>query len=254
MIRQSLAVMALTSLVASCGPQHETFAQHGADLARTPSIANNRYNHFDCLTCHAEHASDVGTRIYPGAVLEGATHRPSWWGGNVLDLGTAVGDCFEHFMGGAPLDPNSDTAQALDAYLVDLSSNAPLAASQPVPFTVPPSIHDIAPGDSTRGATLWTNTCQTCHGPLHDPMNQRIAPASIVPDDTFSAHPASQYGDACQRAIFIEKIRHGSFLGYAGQMPPFSVEVLSDAQIADLLAYIGAPADNVGGCPNVPAM
>jgi thiosulfate dehydrogenase len=56
-----------------------------------------------------------------------------------------------------------------------------------------------------------------------------------VPDDTLNAHLA-QYGPACTREIFIEKVRHGSFLGYAGRMPPFSEEVLSDAQVADILA------------------
>jgi thiosulfate dehydrogenase len=246
-----VGALALAIACAACGPRHESFAQHGADLARSPAIAQNQYNHFDCLTCHAEHASDVGTWIYPGAPLEGASSRPSWWGGNVLDLGAAVDICFEHFMLGPPLDRNGDTAQALDAYLMSLATDAPAASTNAVPFTIPPSIHDIAPGDATRGAVLWTRACQNCHGDLHS-GNARIQPASIVPDDTVAAH--SNYGPACLRDIFIEKIRHGSFLGYAGQMPPFSEELLSDAQIADLLAYIGAPPDNPGGCPGVPSM
>jgi thiosulfate dehydrogenase len=41
-----------------------------------------------------------------------------------------------------------------------------------------------------------------------------------------------------QRLIFIEKIRHGRFLGYGGEMPPFSSELLSDADVADVLEYL----------------
>jgi thiosulfate dehydrogenase len=242
--------------LAACGPSHTTYAQYGSELAADAAIANNHYNHFDCLTCHGDRAANVGNRIFPGAVLEGATGRPSWWGGNVLSLDRAVDDCYEHFMLGPPLDPNGDVAQALDAYLMQLAAGAPSDATLAVPFTVPASIHDFAPGDSSRGAELWTRACQSCHGDLHT-GNGRILPSSIVPEDTVAAH--SSYGPACLRDIFIEKIRHGSFLGYAGQMPPFSMEVLTDAQVADILAYLGAPAPDggaaaLGACPGVPAM
>ena len=40
------------------------------------------------------------------------------------------------------------------------------------------------------------------------------------------------------RKAFIEKIRHGGFLGYGGTMPPFSQAVLSDADLGALLAFL----------------
>ena len=49
----------------------------------------------------------------------------------------------------------------------------------------------------------------------------------------------AQYTPQERRLIFIEKVRHGSFLGYGGQMPPFSLESLSDAELGDLLAFVG---------------
>ena len=239
--RSAVASIAFAALATSaCTPARESYAQYGGQLAQDAGIAANRYNAFNCLTCHAEHASDVGARIYPGAVLEGASARPSWWGGNVLDLHTAVEDCYMHFMGGPRLDPNGEPAQALDAYLLSLSSDASSTGTQAVPFTVPPSIADIAPGDATRGSDLYTHACSTCHGTKHSGTG-RLGLASIVPDDTFTAH-LMQYGPACTREIFVEKIRHGSFLGYPGTMPPFSEQVLSDAQIADILAYLEVPA------------
>jgi thiosulfate dehydrogenase len=42
-----------------------------------------------------------------------------------------------------------------------------------------------------------------------------------------------------QRLIFTEKIRHGLFLGYGGTMPPFSSQLLSDAEVSDLLEALG---------------
>ncbi len=235
----ALCALLASAGLASCGPSHHTYAEYGAQLARSTEVADNRYNAFTCLTCHAEHASDVGTRAFPGAVLETAALRTSWWGGTVLDLDVAVNNCFTRFMGGARLDPNGDTAQALNAWLMDLASHAPTMDPTPVPFTVPPGVHDIAPGDATRGEAVYRNACRTCHGDVHTGAGH-IGTASIVPDDTNTEHAG--YGPACLRVTFIEKIRHGSFLGFAGVMPPFSEEALTDAQVADLLAYIGAPA------------
>ncbi len=232
-------ILAALALVA-CSPEHRTYAQYGAQLARSTDVATNRRNAFTCLTCHAERARDAGARIYPGAVLEGAVARPRWWGGEALDLDRAVALCFEHFMGGPTLDPAGETAQALDAYLIDLAVDAPAATTAAVPFTVPATVTDIAPGDSTRGAGLYARACQSCHGETHTGTG-RLGTASVLPEDTFAAH-LQQYGPACTREIFIEKIRHGSYLGFAGVMPPFSREVLGDGDVADLLAYLGVPA------------
>ena len=36
----------------------------------------------------------------------------------------------------------------------------------------------------------------------------------------------------------IEKVRHGKFFSVGGNMPLFSLEALSDAQLGDVLAYL----------------
>jgi thiosulfate dehydrogenase len=230
----------LASVLVSCGPEHQSYAEYGARLARDATIADNRYNAFTCLTCHAEHASDAATRIYPGAVLEGAAVRTAWWGGAALDLHTAVEYCFTHFMGGPPLDPNSDTAQALNAWLMDLAAHAPTADTTPVPFTVPATATDLPIGDATRGEAIYARACQPCHAGLNA-TSGRLGTSSRIPQDTLTTHLAT-YGAACTRVTFVEKIRHGSFLGLAGVMPPFSMETLSNEQVSDVLAYLGAPS------------
>lgn len=226
-------------LVAGCAPEDQV--ARGAALARSPSVSDSRYNAYACTTCHAERADDAGARIFPGAALQGATRRPSWWGGNALDLDVAVNHCVQRFMRGRPLDPAGDTAQALRAWLHALPATDATAAS--VPFVVAPETHDLAPGDSARGAALYERACSVCHGAKHTGEG-RISPlASVIPDETLAAH-WSTYGPACTRGVFIEKVRHGVFFGLSGTMPPFTTDRLSDAQLADILAYLEVP---IGG-------
>jgi hypothetical protein len=63
--------------------------------------------------------------------------------------------------------------------------------------------------------------------------------AAHADDDIPSTFPAGtpQY----YRVLAIEKVRHGSFLGYAGRMPPFATELVSDRDLRDLLVYMGLP-------------
>ena len=58
---------------------------------------------------------------------------------------------------------------------------------------------------------------------------------SIVPEDTQKAFPAP--GEA--RFAVVEKLRHGRFFNIGGVMPLYSLEALSDQDVADLLAYLG---------------
>ena len=236
------------ALLTTCGPQYESYAQYGEDLAQSTTISHSDYNAFSCTTCHATSTATIGTRIYPGAVLEGASLRPSWWGGNVLDLGTAVGICFQHFMQGQQLDLQSPTAQALDAYLTELGTQATPAEGMAVPFTIVPTIYDIdlSTGNATNGADLYSRTCYPCHGDKHTGAGH-IGQATILPDDTLTEHLA-EFGPGCTREVFIEKIRHGSFLAYPGVMPPFSTELLTDSNIADILVYLDT-VPTTGTCP-----
>ena len=70
----------------------------------------------------------------------------------------------------------------------------------------------------------------------------------MIPRDTLQQHcnqniAAAGYTDrqAYIRATVTEKTRHGSFLGYAGVMPPFASEVLSDDEMRDLTAFFMCP-------------
>ena len=70
---------------------------------------------------------------------------------------------------------------------------------------------------------------------MHTGAGQLSASIPILPDDTLAAHPPPTYSPRLQRLVFIEKTRHGLFLGYGGDMPPFSLETLPDASLSDIL-------------------
>lgn len=210
-------------------PVHRSAVERGAALFRDPRLSANTTNAFSCDSCHATTAADA--RKLPGAPLAGVTARPTFWGGAERDLLASVDACLRYFMLDATGLPRGDArTDALYAYLASL----PAVATGPQPFTVVYEVKDLPPGDAGRGANVYAGTCSRCHGAVSTGAG-RIAPSSILPDDTISEHGA--YGPVELRRTFVEKVRHGGFLGYGGQMPPFSREALSDAELSDLLSF-----------------
>lgn len=170
-------------------------------------------------------------RLFPGADLHGATERLSYWGGQENDLLRSVNDCRVFFQGAREL-LSADQPEAADLYAFLASLEGP---SDAVPFTVVRSVEDLPAGDAQHGGAVYSTACQSCHGGMAS--GQGAAPGiPILPDDTLVEH--GQYSVEEQRMIFIEKARHGGFLGYGGSMPPFSTEVLSDADLSDLLSAL----------------
>ncbi len=230
----------------SDGPVHAPLSTLGASIAQDPAASRSRYNVFACTTCHAVHAAEAAGRVLPGAPLEGAANRSSYWGGETVFLREAVSRCWVGFMRGTPTDLDGPTGDALSAWLVSLGTDAGTAAAT-VPATWPRTITDPGPGDAAAGQAVWTRACQSCHGSFGTGARRLGTIVSVLPNDTVQTHcsdtvPAG-YADrnAYIRTIAAEKIRHGSFLGYAGTMPPFSVETLSDAQVRDLAAMFRCP-------------
>lgn len=211
-----------------------TAVDHGRALFADPSASPSTVNAYSCATCHQAEADAGSTEVWPGAVLAGVTERPTFWGGQENDLLRAINQCRFYFMGAQqPWTADDEEAKAMYAYLVSL----PKTTTEPVPFTVVTSIDKIPAGDAERGATVFANACQVCHGAVHTGVGRIAEHAVKLPDETLADH--ATYSPADQRLVFVEKARHGTFLGYGGTMPPFSKEVLSDAELADLLAYFG---------------
>jgi thiosulfate dehydrogenase len=107
-----------------------------------------------------------------------------------------------------------------------------------VPFTVVQTVGPLPRGDAERGAELFERACSGCHGALGDGAGALSPRVPVLPDATLADH--ADYTPADVRLVFVEKVRHGGFFGYGGVMPPFSLEVLSDAELSDVLEALGA--------------
>jgi thiosulfate dehydrogenase len=210
-------------------------ADYGAKLFDDPTLSTSPFNRFACGTCHAADPDQPGVlpdRLDSGYNLGNVASRPLWWGGEEIHLLDAVNVCLTQFMGGGALRGDEDRARQLYAFL---DRKSPQPSTPALPLTV---VRDVTAlegmtGETTRGALVWVGACQRCHGNIHDGAGRLGTQPTVVPEDT-----QKTFGTMA-RAVVVEKIRHGRFFNIGGVMPLYSVETISDAQIADLLAYLG---------------
>ena len=215
-----------------------TAVDHGAALFRDASFVKTSFNTYSCATCHEASAGEAGDAILVGVPLAGATKRPSYWGGQEPDLLQAINHCLYYFMfKDTPWTAEDVEARAMFAYLDSLPHEA--AGAEAAPFTVVYTVNDAPQGDAAKGGQLYARACGTCHGAAHTGASRLVERAPVLPEQTIEEHPLSEYTALDRRLVFIEKTRHGTFVSYGGQMPPFSSERLSDQDLGDLLAFFG---------------
>jgi thiosulfate dehydrogenase len=223
-------VVLLVTLVSACSGEanvvHQSAVERGARLFET------NVSGVSCATCHATAVTVPDSRLLPGAPLAGVTMRSSYWGGQEKDLLSAVNSCRASFqVTSIPLAASDADAADLYAYLDSLPGGA-----DPVAFTVVTSVSDLPEGDVVHGWKVFSAACATCHGELGSGKGRIDDEVPDLPGDVLDEH--REFTKEDRRVIFVEKVRHGGFLGYGGHMPPFSVEVLSDERFSDLLAAL----------------
>jgi thiosulfate dehydrogenase len=234
---RTLALLLLAAgLGAGCGGEELVPAStFGAKVFSDPALSTSPFNTYACSTCHEVSAPGPATaaprRIDPGYNLYDVLHRPSWWGGERSHLLDAINYCLLEFMGGRELKPDEPQARQLYEYL---AANSPDDSAPALPITVVKAITGLAEltGDTARGKTLWDISCARCHGEPHTGKGA-IGRASLVPELSINA-----FGDKA-REVIIEKVRHGKFFHIGGIMPLYSVEILSDQQLVDIVTYLG---------------
>ena len=225
-MKRALVVVAL---VAGCGSRPAL--DYGRALFSDTSVSSAASNPFKCSTCHE--VTPAPTKLLPGYVLYDSTVREAWWGGTVTTLLDATNQCVQQFMRGNALSADDEKGRALFVYLASLS---PDATAPTLPLTVVQNIVDVPSGDATRGKMWWDQGCGNCHGAPHTGAGRLSDVVSLVPDDSLQAHGTDPKTGA--RPVVIEKVRHGKFFNVGGNMPLFSTEALSDAQLGDILAYL----------------
>lgn len=229
-IARGLAAAALV-VVAAGGCGARSAVDEGRALFDDASVSSAASNPFRCSTCHEVTATP--SKALPGYVLYDAAVRAAWWGGTVTTLLDATNTCITEFMRGKPLAADDDKGRALYVYMASLS---PDRSAPTQPLTVVQNIVDVPSGDATRGKQTWDQSCGNCHGAPHTGQGRISDVASLVPDDSIAAHGTNPTTGA--RPVVIEKVRHGKFFNVGGNMPLFSLEALSDAQLGDILAYL----------------
>jgi thiosulfate dehydrogenase len=209
--------------------------EYGQDLFKNPKLSTSPFNVLACSHCHSVEPGQppvIPLRLDAGYNLANVAGRGTFWGGYETTLLGAINTCVDRFMGGRPLKEDDTNARALYEYLDSVS---PEAQSKAAVFTIVRNVTplDQVKGDKTRGFDVWTRACTRCHGEPHNGAGRISDKASRVPDDidpTFAEQ---------LRGVVVEKVRHGRFFGLTGVMPLYSAEVMTDEQLADLLAYVG---------------
>jgi thiosulfate dehydrogenase len=219
----------------ACSSAPESAIERGRALFESKDLSPSRLNLFSCASCHdLTPSADPNGVVKTGAPIAGATLRPTYWGGQENDLLRSINACRNSFMiANVPMTADEADAEALYAYLVSLEPGD----ATPVPFTVISIIDELPNGDAEAGAAVYDRTCAACHGKAHTGEGRLATRVPILPQETLKAHES--YSPRSQRLIFIEKVRHGGFYGYSGDMPPYSHERLSDTDLSDLLESIG---------------
>jgi len=243
MKRRAAVGMALALLGAAqaCSSEVETerrsAVEHGRDLFSSTEVSASAVNRFTCATCHLSEPHPTSTRILPGYVLAGATVRPTFWGGQYPDLLRAINDCRYYFMS-APSAWGRDDAQAraMFAYLASLPPSAPAA----LPLTIVKIAEDLPRGDPERGHAAYDASCRSCHGAAFSGEGRLPGGIPALPDESVASFRTRfGFNDRDIRVAFIEKVRHGAFLGLSGRMPLYAKEALSDADLSGVVAYLG---------------
>ena len=245
--RSANELLAIASVLGGCllnacsSTPEESAVEQGRALYDSKALSQSRLNDYTCVTCHDTVAS-VPLSKKAGGALAGVTLRKSFWGDQVADLLGAINACRSSFMSDTqPLSATDERARSLYAYLASLEPGD----SAPIPFTVVNTIDPLPRADTPEaiadaeghGQLLYAQACAYCHGSMHDGIGRLSSRVPVLPEETLAEH--AQYSRRIQRLIFTEKIRHGLFLGYGGNMPPFSSQLLSDTDVSDLLEALG---------------
>lgn len=240
----------------------ETAQQRGEALFNASSFSVSPSNPDACSTCHSTKAGGDPPALLAGFTLFDAAARPTWWGGAYDTFLDAVNECYVEFMRGDRILPDDPDGRALFVYLTSI---APDAQSPALPLTVVKNLGticmgsddtttcgptqkctqlpdltffcDIPNGDVGRGADLYQRGCVHCHGALHTGAGRLGTADSVIPDESLKAHGGDPRLGA--RGITVEKLRHGKFFTVGGNMPFYPLETMTDAQIGDILAYMG---------------
>jgi len=229
-----LGALAAALVAAACGGGEISGAERGEEIFDSASLSPSSLNVFACSTCHSAEEGDDVSGGAPGYRLFGAVNRPRFWGEEFDSVREAVDACLLYFMKGDALDPEDEDFHALYEYLVSISPGD--GPSEPLPFTVVENVVDVVRGNPARGEEVYEVACRGCHGAAFGAEGSILRTEVDLPaitEDYVVLFPGID-----PSLVVIEKVRHGRFFNIGGEMPLFSQEALSDADLGALLSYL----------------
>ncbi len=246
---RGLPLLVLAGWLGGCGDELRapTGVELGERLFRAgPHLGGSKQNELVCATCHGttKDGDRAGGTVFVGGSLHDVMARRGWWNGELSSSLQAVNACLTFFMKGDARGVPGDSPEmrALFEYLASLSPS-PAASLEARRFSLPPQVRTVIPaGDRGRGAQVFSQACAPCHG-AYGTGEGRVEPA-LTPwfPDAFRSYCSVFAEPKVPLALVVqEKVRHGQFFGAGGSMPPFAEELLSDAEIGDLLAFVELP-------------
>ena len=191
-------------------------------------------NSFTCSTCHAiDEPADDGLRR-PGHALRDAAARPSYKNGEVASLREAVNSCLTEWMNAEPWEADDARWVDLEGFLQDIAPSSAPALT----YEIRTDEIDLEGGDADDGRELFNGSCAVCHGQNGGGTDQ--------------APPVVGFGHAADYvARRVRTSGRGDSSVYQGLtggiMPFFSDDRLSDAELRDLVAYLGERAGAASG-------
>lgn len=188
-------------------------------------------NGMNCQNCHLQ----AGTKPFGNNYSSTATSYPKFRArsNSTETLNKRISDCFERSLNGVAPDTNSKEMLAIKAYIEWLGSEVP-------PHTTPDGNGIRRPdylaraADPTKGALVYQQQCQTCHGGNGEGIK-------AADDITYTYPPLwgpHSYNDGA--GLY----RLSNFAGYVKYNMPFGVDynnpLLTDAQAWDVAAFINS--------------
>lgn len=200
------------------------------DGATLFTYADPEGNTFACATCHALTETENDEFRRAGHPLADATKRPTYKNGQLTDMLDAVNSCREEWMAAPAWSEDSREWQALHGWL---DAQAPAETATPLQYTILDTAPTDLSGAADTGRATFNATCASCHAP--DAVGTNLAPP--LRGEFLSAQGGAD--------LIVRRVRTSGaadsdvYTGLTGgRMPFWSVERLTDQELADIVAFL----------------
>jgi thiosulfate dehydrogenase len=197
-------------------------------------------NGMNCQNCHLE----AGTKPWGNNYGAVASTYPKFRerSGTIETIEKRVNDCIERSLNGKTIDNNSTEMRAMIAYIKWLGNEVP-KGSKPKGTGIMELSYLSRPADPAKGKTIYTTTCERCHG--------KNGEGQINVDENGYTYPPLWGNSSYNNGAGL--FRLSRFAGYVKNNMPnplnYHSPQLSDEEAWDVAAYVNSqprPSKDLG--------